>query len=111
MRPLVVASLVTAFVMLVDRTAMAQTVGDAAKGQRFALQTCTPCHLVAPDQLSPPRFALAPSFEAIANTRAMTESALAAFLYTPHPNMPNIMLSRDEAADVIAYILSLKRKS
>jgi mono/diheme cytochrome c family protein len=107
---LAIGGVVAALAVLTDIGAMAQTVGDPAKGQRFALQVCTPCHLVAPDQLSPPRFALAPSFEAIANTRAMTESALAAFLYSPHPNMPNIMLTRDEAADVIAYILTLKRK-
>lgn len=110
MRKLAISGVVAAIAMLADIGAMAQTVGDAAKGRRFALQACTPCHLVAPDQLSPPRFTLAPSFAAIANTRAMTKSALAAFLYSPHPSMPNIMLSRDEAADVIAYILSLKRK-
>ena len=90
--------------------AMAQTIGDPASGRRFALEVCTPCHLVASDQVSPPRFAKAPDFAAIASNRAMTESALATLLYSPHPTMPNLILSQAEAADVIAYIMSLKRK-
>lgn len=84
--------------------------GDPATGRAFALQTCTPCHLVAPDQLSPPRFAKAPSFDAIANTLAMTASALHAFLASPHPTMPNLILSPQETDDVVAYILSLRHR-
>jgi hypothetical protein len=38
----------------------------------------------------------------------MTSIALSAALNTSHRSMPNIMLSPDERADIIAYILSLK---
>jgi len=38
----------------------------------------------------------------------MTAIALSAGLNTSHRSMPNIMLERDEQADIIAYILSLK---
>lgn len=85
--------------------------GDLAAGRAFALKTCTPCHLVSPDQLSPRRAATAPTFQAIANTRGMTASALHAFLATPHPTMPNLILAPQEARDVIAYIVSLRDRS
>jgi hypothetical protein len=36
-----------------------------------------------------------------------TSTSLNAFLSTPHPSMPDYALSRQEIADVSAYILSL----
>jgi hypothetical protein len=33
---------------------------------------------------------------------------IAAFLLEPHPKMPNMSLSRTEAADLAAYIATLK---
>ena len=95
---------------LADATAFAQGSGDPAKGRAFALEVCTPCHVVAQDQLSPRRLATAPEFRAIANARGMTETSLHAFLSTPHPTMPNLILSQREQDDVIAYILSLRRR-
>jgi cytochrome c2 len=85
------------------------TGGDPGTGARFARETCTPCHVVSQQQLSPTRFALAPSFEQIARSEGITATALYAFLTTPHDLMPNLVLQPDEAADVIAYILSLRR--
>lgn len=95
---------------LVGATAFAQVPGDAKKGRAFALEVCTPCHVVAENQLSPRRLATAPDFRAIANARGMTETSLHAFLSTPHPSMPNLILSQVEQDDVIAYILSLRRQ-
>jgi mono/diheme cytochrome c family protein len=83
--------------------------GDPASGHAFALQVCATCHVVAEDQPSPPRSRRAPSFAAIANTRAMTSTALHAFLATPHPTMPNLLLTPQQTDDVVAYILSLQR--
>jgi cytochrome c len=102
--------LATLFAAFVDFEAAAQITGDRAKGRAFALQVCTPCHRVSPDQLSPQRFATAPGFRAIANTRGMTETSLHAFLSSPHPSMPNLILSQKEQDDVIAYILSLRNR-
>ncbi|MBV8614169.1 MAG: hypothetical protein JOY66_10420 [Acetobacteraceae bacterium] len=90
--------------------ASGQPSGDPAAGKAFALQVCTPCHVVAPDQLSPQRFAVAPDFNAIANTPAMSPMALHAFLSGAHPTMPNLVLSPDEERNVIAYILSLRHR-
>jgi mono/diheme cytochrome c family protein len=101
-----------AFIGLIGLTpiAHAQTAGNPTSGQRFALQTCTPCHVVTPDQLSPPRFAIGPDFPTIANTSGMTETALHLFLTHPHPRMPNLMLSPQEQDNVVAYILSLRTR-
>jgi hypothetical protein len=46
----------------------------------------------------------------ISNTRGITATALRAFLTTSHPKMPNLILTPEETADVIAYILSLRER-
>jgi hypothetical protein len=53
----------------------------------------------------------APSFFAIANTPGMTEMALGVFLFTPHRQMPNLIIPPSDARDLITYIVSLKRTS
>ena len=58
---------------------------------------------------TPPRmFDIGPDFETVANTPGMTATALNAFLLTSHPKMPNLILSPEQSADVIAYILTLR---
>jgi cytochrome c len=109
MRPLTFL-IAAALMTIAAAEATAQEMGDRAMGRAFALQVCTPCHKVATDQLSPPRFATAPDFRAIARTRGMTETSLHAFLSSPHPSMPNLILSQKEQDDVIAYILSLRAR-
>jgi len=85
--------------------------GNARAGRAFAMQVCALCHIVAAGQLTPPRFTTgAPSFRSIANLPSTTALSLQVFLLSPHPTMPNLVLTGSEAADVIAYILSLKRK-
>ena len=84
--------------------------GSPRKGRDFALQVCTPCHVVSARQISPPRFADAPAFSEIANARGMTATSLAAFLSSPHPSMPNLILSVEERRDVISYIISLQNQ-
>ncbi len=83
--------------------------GDPETGRAFALQACTPCHVVSTRQVSPRRFAIGPDFDVVANAATTTPSGLHAFLSTPHPTMPNLILTRQEQMDVIAYIMSLKR--
>ena len=41
---------------------------------------------------------------------ATTEISLRAFLQTPHPTMPNLMLTPEETDDIIAYLLALKNR-
>jgi mono/diheme cytochrome c family protein len=78
-----------------------------AAGRELGLKWCSECHLVAREQPTPPSDA-APSWYAIAEDPATTEAGLRAFFVTPHEEMPNIMLSREETNEIIAYILSLK---
>jgi len=84
--------------------------GNPRAGRAFALQVCALCHVVAPGQLTPPRLTTAPSFRAIADLPSTTALSLQVFLLSPHPTMPNLVLTDSESADVIAYILSLKKK-
>ena len=84
--------------------------GNPQTGHDFAIGTCTPCHVVSPDQKSPVRFADAPDFRAIANAPGTTAIGLNIWLTNPHPTMPKLALYPQEAADVIAYILSLRER-
>ncbi|MBW6401877.1 cytochrome c [Roseomonas sp. HJA6] len=89
--------------------ALAQTEpGDPAAGRRLAETWCANCHRIAPQGPGPVSDA-APAFAAVAAMPSTTRMALAAFLQTPHPRMPNYQLSREEMDDVIAYLLSLRR--
>ena len=82
--------------------------GDIAAGHAFARETCNACHVVEADQQAPRRIVIGPAFREIANTQGITATALRVFLTTSHPKMPNLILTSEEMADVIAYILSLR---
>ena len=79
--------------------------GDAAVGRAIAERWCASCHLVAQDQRSA---ADVPSFQSIARKPDIGESLLVAFLATSHPRMPDMSLSRQEIADLLAYIRGLR---
>jgi mono/diheme cytochrome c family protein len=86
---------------------LAQEIGDAEKGRAFAIEVCSGCHAVLPEQPVSP-VAEAPRFEDVANTSGMTAIALTAWFQTSHPTMPNIRLTDEETRNVIQYILNLK---
>ena len=75
---------------------------DAANGGAIAKRWCAACHVVAPDQQR--GNTRAPPFSAIANLQGFDSGKLALFLLEPHPRMPNMNLSRNEANDLAAYI-------
>jgi mono/diheme cytochrome c family protein len=80
--------------------------GDPAAGASLAREVCAKCHVVAEDQMIDP--AVGPSLLEVAEDPATTELSLRAFLQTPHPTMPNLMLTPEETDDIVAYLLSLK---
>ena len=82
--------------------------GNTEAGRAFARQVCSPCHAVTAEQASQRVMAIGPDFQTIANTPGMTTTALRAFLQTPHPKMPNLILTPEQSADVIAFVLSLR---
>jgi mono/diheme cytochrome c family protein len=87
----------------------AQEIGNPSDGLAFAKQVCSGCHAVEKSAEHSPNLD-APTFEEIATTPGMTAAALSAALQTSHSTMPNLVL-RDDMANVVAYILSLKRRS
>lgn len=86
----------------------AEEVGDAAAGRDLARQWCSECHLVESGARGATDYA--PPFAEIAGDSKTTEFRLRAFLRTPHDRMPNYALSRDQTDNIIAYILSLRRR-
>jgi cytochrome c len=87
--------------------AMAQEDGDAAAGHAFARSLCAVCHAVEPDGGSSPNPS-APTFRRVAAEPGMTATALSVFFRSPHREMPDLVLSATDRADLIAYILTLK---
>ena len=87
---------------------VADTPGSARRGRDFAFDNCRPCHVVGPDQRSTIRFSIAPDFQTVANMPSTTSLSLTVWLTNPHPTMPSLILSPQEASDVIAYIQSLR---
>jgi mono/diheme cytochrome c family protein len=81
-----------------------ETSAGPKEGQALATRWCASCHVVAADQASATEGV--PSFATIAATR--DDAAIAGFLFDPHPTMRGLALSREEIADVVAYIKSLK---
>ena len=89
--------------------ARAQEVGDAERGHAFAGQICAVCHAVDADQTLSPH-PNAPTFKRIAAEPGMTATALFVFLQNPHREMPDLILTREDLRNVVAYILTLKPK-
>jgi mono/diheme cytochrome c family protein len=75
---------------------------DAANGEKLAKRWCASCHVVASDQQR--GSTQAPPFSATAKRRGFDAGKLALYLLLPHPKMPDMNLSRQEAADLAVYI-------
>ena len=82
--------------------------GDDARGRDFAVQACARCHVVADGVGSGTDGA--PPFRSLPNDLKRTEPQLRAFLSRPHGQMPDLTLSRQEIADLVAYIMSLRTR-
>ena len=84
----------------------AAIAADPDHGAELAKRWCATCHVVASGQAQ--ASADVPSFASIARRADFTPEKIAFFLLDPHPKMPNFPLSRTEAADLAAYIGSLR---
>ena len=73
----------------------------------MARHWCASCHIVASDQKAGSD--TAPPFATIARKPGFDGGKIAEFLMDPHPKMPDMQLSRDEARDLGAYIASLAK--
>ncbi|MGO8952584.1 MAG: c-type cytochrome [Rhodomicrobium sp.] len=81
--------------------------GNADAGLAYAKAVCAECHAVREGAMNSPN-PKAPPFSHIANTPGMTGAALYVILQTPHREMPDLIPSAKEKADLVAYILSLR---
>jgi mono/diheme cytochrome c family protein len=78
--------------------------GNAEAGKQLVLNSCTACHAPmgtthASDQAPPLSF--------LAHDNKSHPEWVHAWLMDPHPPMPEIMLSRQQIADVMAYLATL----
>ena len=67
--------------------------GDPEAAPVHTHEVCSRCHAVTAEQARQRMIAIAPDFQTTANTPGITAPALRAFLQTPHPKMPNLILT------------------
>jgi mono/diheme cytochrome c family protein len=101
------AAVTVAILGLVPVSVNAEEPDDPRVGLAFAQAHCAGCHAVrVTDNLSPN--SAAPPFVNVAKTAGMTGRALAVWLQTSHPTMPNFVIAQKDRDNVIAYIMSLQ---
>ena len=93
-------------ILAASLAATSSFAADPDQGETLVKRWCTGCHLVAADQKA--ATTEAPPFASIAKRPDFDAAKVARFLVDPHPKMPNMALSRDETADISAYIATLK---
>jgi mono/diheme cytochrome c family protein len=79
---------------------------DVQTGAVIAERWCAECHLVGPDQTR--AIDGVATFAEVARRDDVTEDGLRAFLSSPHPQMPDMALMRNEIRSLVAYIESLE---
>jgi cytochrome c len=102
------AALAAALAFFAFATPAAQAA-DAAEGKKLAIKICSNCHVVGDGNKPKGSADAIPSFPAMANNPKYNENRLRAWLFDPHPPMPNIQLTKTETDDIVAYILSLRK--
>jgi mono/diheme cytochrome c family protein len=101
----IAAAFVAALMLSIGAAGQARAAGNAEIGKSLAQRWCAACHVVSPEQRQASE--AAPPFATIARRPGFDADKLAFFLLEPHPKMPNMALSRREAADLAAYIGTL----
>lgn len=85
--------------------ARCDTAGDPIAGRAIAERWCAGCHLI--DGAVETSDAAVP-LAALARRPRYDADALAAFLTVPHGGMPDLSLTQQEIADLIAFIETLR---
>jgi mono/diheme cytochrome c family protein len=88
-------------------TSTAAIGANPNQGSTLAKRWCTGCHVVSADQAKGTD--IAPSFASIAARPDFNVEKVASFLLEPHPKMPNMALSPEEARDIGAFIAEQPR--
>ena len=110
MKPLnvFVMTVILVFVLAHSRVG-AQEAENPRDGLATAQAICSECHAVEKGELHSPN-SQSPTFVEIANSPGITTAALLVALTTPHAGMPMFVLTSQQRSNVIAYLLSLKKK-
>ena len=106
MRTIIVSFIALAAVLTGLHPTAAQNAGDAEAGRELAIAWCAECHRVGSKSYG---VFTADLFE-VANLPSTTALSLRVFLQTSHKEMPNFSLTATQTDNIIAYILSLRRK-
>ena len=93
-------------ILVATIAATSALAADPDHGETLVKRWCAGCHLVAADQKA--ATTEAPPFASIAKRPNFDAAKIASVLLDPHPKMPNMELSRDETADIAAYIATLR---
>jgi len=94
----------------VESSELRSNSGGANEGLAFAQARCAGCHNVTGGQVSPnPN---APPFEAIANTRGLTDNTLKAWLRDSHnyPGQMDFEINAKRIDELAAYMLTLQSR-
>jgi mono/diheme cytochrome c family protein len=86
--------------------ASAQT-RESGNGKGLARTLCSACHSIDASADVPSPNPDAPPFAQLAKMPSMNDLAIRVFLRSPHPSMPNFLLSEPEIDGVIAFIRTL----
>lgn len=100
-----VLMLIPAMILAGTLDAKAERVGDPQAGYTYAKDVCSGCHGISAEPSPLPQ---ATRFREVADRPGITGTALAVWLQTSHPTMPNIVVEKQDMLNVIAYILDLK---
>ncbi|GLH77516.1 cytochrome c-552 [Bradyrhizobium sp. SSBR45G] len=101
------ALLIRVLAVAAATTASTAWAADADHGADLARRWCASCHLI--EGMQKQASADVPPFSQIAQRADFTPEKVAFFLLDPHPKMPSFPLNRLEAADIAAYIGSLRK--
>ncbi len=102
-------SVVVMLMAAAPATAQSLSALEIANGERLARKLCVNCHQVAPDDVDRVLVDV-PRFVEVANRPFITRDKIEAYVLSPHPAMPKVNVSRDELAEISAYIMSLREE-
>jgi mono/diheme cytochrome c family protein len=78
---------------------------NAENGRRLSERWCAECHAIGPA----PGKSKAQSFASIVAQEKITAEMIASFLRLPHATMPNLPLTRNDAQDIAAFMIGMKK--
>jgi len=82
----------------------AASAQNPENGRRLSERWCAECHAIIPGKSGKAR-----SFASIAARETVTSEMIASFLRLPHATMPNLPLTRNDAQDIAAFIMEMKK--